>query len=466
LSTRRAATTGAPQGFAVACSAGPDSLALLHACLRVAKPLGLEVHALHVQHGLLPQAQDWLNHLQTLCGRWARAGWPLSFDARALSGKPGKGESVEAWARRERYAAITEMAHAAGLRHVLLAHHARDQAETFLLQALRGAGPAGLSGMPVVRHRDGLIWLRPWLKQAPRAIDAYVRRHRLQPVLDPSNSDARFARSRLREAVMPALTTAFPEALTTLGAAAEAAQDATQCLLALAELDLQLLRQPSAADVAGASLPALSLAQLMALPRARQRNVLRHWLKPVLPGGVPNSLVARLVDELPGSRSGRWPLGQGQELRPYRGWLRCLAEPRAPAAPAPEGGVLPDGSAPPPVQDLRRIGMHGAPGGGTLRVRPCTHGGIATVHLQQAQWRQRSGGERFALHAGAASRSLKKQFQSLGLAPDERTGPLLFNADGLLLFVPGLGMNARALAEPGQAQRRLEWHHAPRNPKA
>jgi tRNA(Ile)-lysidine synthase len=460
LSSRRAATTVAPQGLAVACSGGPDSLALLHACLRAAKPLGLLVHALHVQHGLMPQAQDWLNHLQALCDRWARAGWPVKFDARTLSGKPGKGESIEAWARRERYAAVTQMAHAAGLRYVLLAHHARDQAETFLLQALRGAGPAGLSAMPVVRHRDGLIWLRPWLKQPPRAIDAYVRRHRLQPVLDPSNSDERFARSRLREAVMPALTTAFPQALTTLGAAAEAAQDATQCLVALAELDLQRLREPGGAEGTSSSLPALSMAELTALPVARQRNVLRHWLKPALPGGVPNSLVVRLVDELPGSRSGRWPLGAGLEVRPYRGWLRCGVQ-RLPASLVPAGSVLPDDTAPPPMQDLRRIGTHGAPGGATLRVLPCTHGGIATEQLRQAQWRHRGGGERFALQVGAASRSLKKQFQSLGLPPEQRTAPLLFNADGLLLFVPGLGMNARALAEPGRAQRRLEWHPAP-----
>ena len=123
-----------------------------------------------------------------------------------LKGKPAKGESVEAWARRERRAALARMAHDAGVGAILLAHHRRDQAETVLLQALRGAGPAGLAAMPRAVQRDGLWWLRPWLERPREAIEAYVRQHKLRFVDDASNADERFARSRVREKVWSALT--------------------------------------------------------------------------------------------------------------------------------------------------------------------------------------------------------------------------------------------------------------------
>ena len=129
--------------IAVAASGGRDSTALLHLTARQAEGGDLEVWALHVHHGLMPQADAWLNQLQAQCARWARRGYPVRFKAHRLAGVPAKGDSVEAWARRERYAALTRMAQEEGIDTVLLAHHRRDQAETVLLQALRGAGAAG-----------------------------------------------------------------------------------------------------------------------------------------------------------------------------------------------------------------------------------------------------------------------------------------------------------------------------------
>ncbi|MFY9514233.1 MAG: ATP-binding protein, partial [Rubrivivax sp.] len=99
---------------AVAASGGRDSTALLHATARAASALGLEVHALHVHHGLVAEADAWLQQVQTQCRRWRAAGLPLHFHAQRLNSQPGAGDSVEAWARRERYRALAAMAQAAG----------------------------------------------------------------------------------------------------------------------------------------------------------------------------------------------------------------------------------------------------------------------------------------------------------------------------------------------------------------
>lgn len=169
---------------AVAVSGGRDSTALLHCTVRTAAALGVGVVALHVHHGLMPAADAWLAQVQAQCRRWG-----VAFCSRRLQTHPPRGASVEAWARAERYRALAEMAREARCSIVLLAHHRRDQAETWLLQALRGGGPAGLSAMPQEAVREGITWARPWLAQPRAAIEAYVRRHRLKHVEDDSNAD-------------------------------------------------------------------------------------------------------------------------------------------------------------------------------------------------------------------------------------------------------------------------------------
>lgn len=309
----------APCRVGVACSGGRDSTALLHATAHAAGPLGVEVVALHVHHGLLPQAEDWWRHLQKRCSRWRQAGWPVRFSGARLQGRPAPGDSVEAWARRERYRALEAMATEQGIDLVLLAHHRRDQAETVLLQALRGAGPAGLSAMPRSARRQGITWVRPWLDQPREAIEAYLRRHRLGAVEDPSNTDARYARNRLRTQLWPAFAQAFPAAEVALAGCARRMQEAQACLVEIATIDARAAIDAGVLDVAAWS----------ALSEARRANLLRHWATGWSTAGLPDSLGVRLLAELPGARSGnRWP-APGGWLRLQRGRLRF--EPESPA---------------------------------------------------------------------------------------------------------------------------------------
>ena len=428
---------------AVAYSGGRDSTALLRATLTAARATGTEVLALHVHHGLNPKADDWLAACNAQCRRWARAGWPVKFEARRLIGAPARGDSVEAWARKARYRALRDMALAHGTHLILLAHHRRDQAETLMLQALRGAGVAGLAGMPRLIEREGITWARPWLDTPREAIDAYVRRLRLRHIDDDSNADPRYARNRLRLQVWPALSAAFPAAEASLADASNWAQQALVCMNEIAALDLDVIANSNGLDIAA----------WRSLSGARQGNALRAWLKSQ--SGVPANanLVQRLLAEIALRQSARWPMAGG-ELRSYRGRLHFEVSAGPSATPGSHDREI--------TLSVLRAGSHALPGwGGVLNVMQVEEGGVPLAWLAHLSLRARGGAERFQSGLGRPPRSLKKQFQAAGLPAWQREGPLVY-AGGQLVFVPGLGLDARVIGLPGQPQVTMDWRPWPR----
>jgi tRNA(Ile)-lysidine synthase len=393
--------------------------------------------ALHVQHGLSPHAEDWLAHVEATCRRWARRGWPVELIAHRLESRPQAGESVEAWARRARYQALREMAQERAIDLVLLAHHRRDQAETFLLQALRGGGVAALSAMARVARRDGITWARPWLATAREEIAAYARRHRLRWIDDESNDDDRFARNRLRRHVWPALAARFGEADAALAGAAARVADAAAIVEEVAAADLATI----ADDERG-----LDLAAWRSLSVPHQSHALLRWLRLALGASPPATLVERLLREaLPSGRPRRWPV-PGGELRSYRGRLQHMAG--ALACPDRSHSILVDLSLP---------GDHTIAGwDGTFRVEPVSEGGLPVAHAARLELRARAPGDRFQAGRARPARSLKLQFQAAGVDPALRQGPIACH-DGVPVFVAGLGLDARALAPAGAPQVALTW---------
>lgn len=426
---------------AVAYSGGRDSTALLHATVAMAGRLGVRVVALHVHHGLSRHADEWLAHCTAQCERWSAAGAPIDLLSRRVSVDP-TGRGVEAAARTARYGALAGMARDAGCDLLLLGHHRDDQAETVLLQALRGAGMAGLSAMPGLIERDGMHWARPWL-QCPRTeIDAYVSGHGLAHIDDDSNTDPRYARNRLRREVWPTFGASFPQASQALVAVATHAQEAAACLEDLAVLDLQTMRRGTA----------LSRSAWLRLPVHRRANALRHWLAEMIGAPVPASLMHRLLDELGGERPARWPLDAGRHVCLYRDTISADGRPGSSVRPRLDiaSSAVVDAS---PGQDLCIT----APGSyrvgawqGVLhvdRVDGAASGAVALSDLSRLQARRRKGGEQFQRAHNTPPRSLKKQYQWAGVPAWQRDGPLLW-CGGRLLFVPGLGIDARWCDRP------------------
>ena len=199
--------------------------------------------AVHVHHGLSTLADDWVAHCErevaALRSAAGLGGERLRLVVRRLDHRPAVGESIEAWAREGRYAALRSASVEAGASRLLLGHHRRDQAETFLLQAAarrrlaRACGHAGLR-----QRRGGVDWVRPWLHLPREAIEAYVAGHGIAYIDDDSNGDRRYARNRLRLEAWPALSTAFDQAEKAFAASAGWMQQASDALDELAALDL------------------------------------------------------------------------------------------------------------------------------------------------------------------------------------------------------------------------------------
>lgn len=250
----------------VAFSGGADSTALLMAC---ATRWPGQVVALHVNHGLQAAAADFETHCASLCARLHVPLRVLKVDA---SHSPG--QSPEDAARIARYKAFDALARMdiaqEAIKSIALAQHADDQVETLLLALSRGAGLRGLSAMPAQWQRDGLTFYRPLLRVAAADIRTWLAEHGGTFVEDPTNTDQRFTRNRIRAQLLPALEAVFPQFRDTLARSAAHAAQAQGLLDEMAAADLQTVCR------AEDGLPAVKALQT--LGAARQGNALRHWL--------------------------------------------------------------------------------------------------------------------------------------------------------------------------------------------
>lgn len=419
--------------YRLALSGGADSSALLRALLALPELAG-RLDAVHVDHGLHPDSGRWAERCARGC---AALGVPLRIER--VTGRPGPGESIEAWARAVRYrclAALTASGEA-----VLTAHHCEDQAETLLLQLLRGAGPHGLGGIAPVQPLGAGWLLRPLLSVPRAALRAWGALHETDVVEDPANLDPRYDRTFLRARVFPLLGERWPAAAATLARAAALQREACAVLDEVCDLALASLED------AGGALDAHALRRR---PDGERRWILRRWLwrhGAPLPQARHLRELERLT-EAAASSGGcvGWP---GAQVRRYRDRLH-LGSPGA-AEPAP-GTVL----SWQPEQPLLTPW-------GRLSALPCLGAGLSRERCAGGPWevRFRRGGER-CRPAGRGGRSapLKKVLQELGVAPWLRQRLPLLYVGGELAAVADRLVCAPFAARAGEPGWRIEWSAA------
>ncbi|MEQ6918550.1 tRNA lysidine(34) synthetase TilS [Halomonas aquatica] len=370
----------------VALSGGLDSSLLLtlaaQACRRHPRPL----RALHVHHGLQAAADGFERHCRRLA---SRLGVPLSIERIAVDLAAGQG--LEGAAREARYAAFARCM--APGETLWLAQHGDDQAETFLLAALRGSGVRGLAGMPPGRDWRGRRLERPLLGVSRTTLEAEARRRGLAWVEDPSNEDESLDRNFLRLSVLPLLETRWPGAVRALARSAALAGEADGLLDELAGLDLERL---------GADTRRLPMEGLETLSAPRRRLLIRHACQrqglPTPPARRLEALLAQLDARADAEVKVSWPRA---EARVWRGYLYLLNAPVAALASDWRGEW--DGQAPlvTPQGELRVV--LGRDDGAPVRLRVMP----------------RQGSERLRL-AGRGRRDLKRLLQELGMPPWER----------------------------------------------
>lgn len=262
LTARLAAFVGARlaahETVCVGLSGGCDSVVLLHLLSQLG--LGARLGALHVHHGLSPHADAWDAFCQQYCNR---LGVPLQI--RRVSVASGMGCGLEAAARQARYAAFAEVPADC----LFLAQHGDDQAETLLLNLLRGCGVTGAAAMPVERLHGGRRLLRPLLHESRGDIEAYARGHGLDWVDDESNDNTTFTRNYLRHQVMTVIRKRFPAGELALRRAAANFGEAAELLDDLAATDWAAVADGEVAR----------LADLRTLSPARLKNLLRYRLR-------------------------------------------------------------------------------------------------------------------------------------------------------------------------------------------
>ncbi len=436
-------------GFAVAYSGGCDSQVLLHA-LRTARrelDFDFELTALHFDHGLSPQSAAWARQCEARCREWGidflgeRQG-PVSPSPSLPPPVPERG-GTEALARRRRYRWFARVVQPGQV--LLTAHHADDQAETVLLNLLRGGGVEALAGIPrrrILSAEKSTLVARPLLPFPRKLLAEYARRHQLSWIEDPANQSPEFDRNYLRKSVLPLLQNRWPSATASLGRAAENCRDAAGFL---DESARRLLPHCQAAEKRGVFClaPPLAVSALQPLGRFQTLNLIRHWIHQQgrrSPSAGQLATLFAQVFEAHCARAGlRWA---DAELRCFGGHIYLTAR-LDPSPGAARQWALRDC---PLALDKNRL---------RLEARASADGGLDPRRLcgKSARLVWRAGGERMTLPGRKHSSALKKLFQQNAVPPWERGALPLLVVDGEVAWAHGVGAGAVCCAGEGPGIR-------------
>jgi tRNA(Ile)-lysidine synthase len=400
-------------------------MVLLHAlaALRAFHPYSLS--AVHVHHGLSPQADVWVAHCQAACDA---LDIPLSVarvDVRPV------GQGLEAAAREARYRIFAQLDADA----LALAHHRDDQTETVLLQMLRGASARGMAAMPEARLLTGDIQLlRPFLQLTRGQLERYALDHGLTWIDDESNLDPSLARNHLRHTILPSLEEAAPGLTAAVARAAAQFAEWADLLDALADVD----------GAAGLGEDGLEVARLQALTEPRARNLLRRVL-------VRAGVQVRRQPLVEATRQLREAAHNAQlridfdDVSVVRFHNRARVVPRGVFAPVPPLAFLWQGGGEVDLGASGRLGFHQTVGEG------------AWLAGERIVIRHRQGGDRLRLQRSQIRRPLKDLLREAGIPPWQRPWLPVVEVDGQVAWVAGLGVAADFRAGPVMPSWAISW---------
>ncbi len=441
----------------VGLSGGVDSVVLLDVLSRIARRRRLVLSALHVNHQISPNAGRWAAFCREVC----RA---RDIPLRVVRVKVKGGDSLEAAARAARYGALL----AQKTDFVVLAHNQDDQAETLLLQLLRGAGVKGLAAMPVIRRdegggrstrREGIkmkvdgkafkkghpssliphpLILRPLLDISRAEIETYASKRKLAWIEDESNADIYFLRNFLRHEVLPLIAGRFPSYRTTLARSARHFAEASKSLDELAVHDgAEYLRNG-----------ALQVAGLRKVSRGRARNLLRHFLAShgvIMPNADRLEEALRQLLTAKDDSGLRVDLGD-YELRRFDQALHVVEKMSRPGADFSRVW-----------RGERELALPELGGKLTMVKRRGSAISLTKLKAKPVTIRARRGGERLQPDRRRPRRSLKNLLQEAGVAPWLRDRlPLLF-CGGKLVWAPGIGIDCEFQAQAGEISVVPRW---------
>lgn len=396
--------------FCIAYSGGMDSHVLLHAMAEYQKQNpSIQIRALHINHHLNSNANQWEDYCKKIS---QQLGIPFHVESLMITLNPG--DSIEAVARKARYDILQDYVH--DKENILTAHTQNDQAETFLLQLLRGAGVKGLSAMPLKKEFGKGYLLRPLLKMSREELKKYAKKNHLRWIEDDMNFELRFNRNYLRHEVLPILCRRWPAVLSVISRSANHCAEAAHLLDQLADVNLQVMQMKGS----------LAVKPLLQLTPEQQRNVLRRWIHR-LGFSVPQTKqLEQMRNDVLKASEGTAPLFSydNTEIRRYDNALYISTS----SSEFDTSTIIPWN-----FKYLLNL--------------PCTLGvlqatkkkgkGISVaINIQQINVRFRQGGERCQPSGRKETHSLKKLMQEWKVPPWQRDRiPLIYYDDKLIAVV-------------------------------
>jgi tRNA(Ile)-lysidine synthase len=395
----------------IAYSGGVDSHVLLHLLATSGQFPAGQLHTIHIDHGLSEQSSHWAEHCQQIAADLA-----VDYHCTQVTVEGIAEHGLESAARQARYKAIAN--HVSSQDTVLTAQHQDDQAETLLLQLLRGAGPKGLAAMPVESQLADAQLLRPLLGVTQAQIIAYAEQYHLRWIEDPSNRDTQLNRNYLRHQVWPAVKKRWPQASEVLSRSAQHCADYDVLAYDLGMLDLETV-------IVEDETRQLSISSLMALSIERQRNAVRtalqQWDMP-----LPSQQVLQsLIDDVCLAEHDRMPMLSWAEVevrrfqdKLYFDFPSCVWD--------GEISYMCSGPSPITLSDGRVVDW----------LKTDNMGITAAQFELGMRLSFRQGGESILLAGHVHHKSLKHLYQEWAVPPWERGRiPLLFQGDELLAVV-------------------------------